>query len=301
MRGRLSRSSRTSVTGRRRSPAYAAPVKKGRSDSAPSAEGDRHVDEVRVGRSAREWARVMVADDTARRGAPGIHPWDGRGAIPGIARVGRDPIPPARAASSRQVDDVGRTRRDAVRGTSATGPAAGKPKGTQEMRSFARRHPLAVFLAIATRRHRGDLRHPASCPTAGIGVIDLDLPGVAPFILLSALSPWSSRHSSRPPSPTAAAASASCARRVFNFRVSPGWYVLAILLLPVAAMATAIVVGGVDVLAAVVGDPVAVLATHRRGRGPRLRARQLVGRGGLDRLRSRAAPAPAGPGRAPAS
>ena len=127
------------------------------------------------------------------------------------------------------------------------------------MRSIARRHPLAVFLTIAYGATAAIFALPL-LSMAGIGVINLDLPGVTPFILLDAVV-------------LAAAAFVTTAlaegrsgvrelrRRVFNFRVNPGWYALAILLLPVTAMATAIVVGGTGVLAAIVGDPVTVLAT----------------------------------------
>ena len=127
------------------------------------------------------------------------------------------------------------------------------------MRSIARRHPLAVFLAIAYGASAAIFALPL-LSLAGIGVIDLDLPGVAPFVLLDTFALAGAAFIT-----TALAEGRSgvreLRRRVFNFRVNPGWYVLAILLLPVAAMATAIVVGGVDVLAAIVGDPVTVLAT----------------------------------------
>ena len=127
------------------------------------------------------------------------------------------------------------------------------------MRSIARRHPLAVFLAIAYGASAAIFALPL-LSLAGVGVIPLDLPGVAPFILLDTFALAGAAFVT-----TALADGRSgvreLRRRVFNFRVNPGWYVLAILLLPVAAMATAIVVGGVDVLAAIVGGPVAVFAT----------------------------------------
>jgi membrane protease YdiL (CAAX protease family) len=127
------------------------------------------------------------------------------------------------------------------------------------MRSIARRHPLAVFLAIAYGASAAIFAVPL-LSLAGIGVIALDLPGVAPFVLLDAFALAGAAFVT-----TALAEGRSgvleLRRRVFNFRVNPGWYVLAILLLPVAAMGTAIAVGGVDVLVAIVGDPVAVLVT----------------------------------------
>ena len=127
------------------------------------------------------------------------------------------------------------------------------------MRSIAQRHPLAVFLAIAYGASAAIFALPL-LSLAGIGIIDLDLPGVAPFVLLDTFA-------------LAGAAFITTGladgrrgvrelrRRVFNFRVNPGWYALAMLLLPATALATAIAIGGFDVLAAIAGDPVAVLAT----------------------------------------
>ena len=127
------------------------------------------------------------------------------------------------------------------------------------MRSIARRHPLAVFLAIAYGASAAIFALPL-LSLAGIGVIPLDLPGVAPFILLDAFALAGAAFVT-----TALVEGRSGVRelrsRVFNFRVNLAWFVLAILLLPVAAMASAIIVGGVDVLAAIVGDPLTVLAT----------------------------------------
>ncbi len=127
------------------------------------------------------------------------------------------------------------------------------------MRSIARRHPLAVFLAIAYGASAAIFALPL-LSLAGIGVINLDLPGVAPFVLLDTFALAGAAFVA-----TALADGRSgvreLRRRVFNFRVNPGWYALAMLLLPVTAMATAVAVGGVDVLGAIVGDPVSVLAT----------------------------------------
>jgi uncharacterized protein len=131
------------------------------------------------------------------------------------------------------------------------------------MRSIARRHPLAVFLAIAYGASAAIFALPL-LSLAGIGVIALDLPGVAPFILLDTFALAGAAFVT-----TALAEGRSgvrdLRRRVFNFRVNPAWYALAMFLLPVTAMATAILVGGVDVLAAIVGDPVTVLATIALG------------------------------------
>jgi hypothetical protein len=55
------------------------------------------------------------------------------------------------------------------------------------MRSFAKRHPIRTFLAIVYTATAAIFAIPF-LSNAGIGVIDLDLPGAAPFILLSAMS-----------------------------------------------------------------------------------------------------------------
>jgi membrane protease YdiL (CAAX protease family) len=119
------------------------------------------------------------------------------------------------------------------------------------MRSIARNHPIAVFLAIAYSVSAAIFAIPL-LSNAGIGVIDLDLPGVAPFILLDAVM-------------LAVAAFVTTAladgragvrafrRRVFHFRVHPKWYVIAIFLLPAAALAAAVVVGGSAVVTSIVG------------------------------------------------
>ncbi|HSI99258.1 MAG TPA: CPBP family glutamic-type intramembrane protease, partial [Patescibacteria group bacterium] len=89
---------------------------------------------------------------------------------------------------------------------------------------------------------------------AGIRLIDLDLPGAAPFILLSTIS-------------LAVAAFATTAladgrpgvralrRRTFHFRVHPGWFVTALVLLPATALATAVAMRGFDPVMAFVGRP----------------------------------------------
>ena len=48
-------------------------------------------------------------------------------------------------------------------------------------------------------------------------------------------------------------------RRVFHFRVNPGWYALALVLLPGAALATAVVIAGVEPLVKLVTSPDVVI------------------------------------------
>ena len=121
------------------------------------------------------------------------------------------------------------------------------------MRSFAHHHPIRTFLAIVYTATAAIFAIPF-LSTAGIGAIGLELPGIAPFILLSALSLVAAAFV------TTALADGrpgvrALRRRVFNFRVSPGWYVLAIVALPGAALATAFVISGVAPLAALASNP----------------------------------------------
>src|SRR6185369_1295430 len=89
---------------------------------------------------------------------------------------------------------------------------------------------------------------------AGIGVIDLELPGAAPFILLSAISLVVSAFVA-----TALADGRSGVRdlrkRVFHFRVRPAWYPIALFALPAVALVTAALVSGGAPLAAIAADP----------------------------------------------
>jgi CAAX protease family protein len=121
------------------------------------------------------------------------------------------------------------------------------------MRSLARRHPLAVFLTIAYAAGAAIFAIPLAS-TNGIGIIDLELPGIAPFILLSALA-------------LAGAAFAATAlaegrpgvralrRHVFHFRVKLAWYPLAILLLPAAGLLAASVVSGFMPIGSLLSNP----------------------------------------------
>ena len=126
------------------------------------------------------------------------------------------------------------------------------------MRSIARTHPLAVFVAIAYSVSAAIFAVPL-LSNAGIGVIDLDLPGVAPFVLLDAIA-------------LAVAAFVATAladgragvhelrRRVFHFRVHPKWYAIAIFTLPAAALGAAVVVGGAGVVASIAANSASLLA-----------------------------------------
>jgi CAAX protease family protein len=126
-------------------------------------------------------------------------------------------------------------------------------KGGTVMRSFARRHPVAAFLTISYAAGAVIFATPL-LSSAGIGAIDLELPGATPFVLLAAIA-------------LAVAAFVITAlaegrdgvrdlrRRTFRFRVHPGWYPLALLLLPAVALAAALPFAGVDPLVTLATRP----------------------------------------------
>ena len=127
------------------------------------------------------------------------------------------------------------------------------------MRSLARNHPIAVFLAITYLIGAAVFALPLLANT-GIGLIDLDLPGVAPFVLLSAISLVASAFV------TTALADGRTGvrelrRRVFHFRVNPVWYAVALFGLPLVAVATAAVVTTSNPISAMIGSPDVMLGT----------------------------------------
>ncbi|MET1232119.1 MAG: CPBP family glutamic-type intramembrane protease [Candidatus Limnocylindrales bacterium] len=126
------------------------------------------------------------------------------------------------------------------------------------MRSIARRHPIAVFLAIAYTASAAIFALPL-LSSGGVGIIDLELPGTAPFILLAALALAGSAFITTALADGRAGVR-SLRQRVFRFRVNPVWYVAALLILPAAALVTAVAVAGVDPLINLVANP-AVLVT----------------------------------------
>jgi uncharacterized protein len=127
------------------------------------------------------------------------------------------------------------------------------------MRSFARTHPVSAFLAMTYLIGAAVFALPLLSNT-GIGLIDLDLPGVAPFVLLSALSLVASAFVT-----TAMADGRPGVRelrsRVFRFRVNPAWYAVALVGLPSIAVATASIATMGNPIAAIVGHPDVVLMT----------------------------------------
>lgn len=126
------------------------------------------------------------------------------------------------------------------------------------MQSLARRHPIAAFLTLSYAAAAAIFAIPL-LSSSGLGIIDLELPGTAPFVLLAALSLAG-----------AAFVTTSLAdgregvrdlrRRVFRFRVHPAWYA-ATFLLPAAAVATAVALAGIEPLTELVASPGIVLGT----------------------------------------
>ena len=125
------------------------------------------------------------------------------------------------------------------------------------MRSIARRHPIAVFLAIAYTASAVIFAVPL-LSSGGVGLIDLEVPGTAPFILLSALALAGAAFITTALADGRAGVG-SLRRRVFHFRVSPAWYAAALLILPGAALVTAVVVAGLDPLINLVAAPAVLL------------------------------------------
>jgi len=110
------------------------------------------------------------------------------------------------------------------------------------MRSFARSQPIAAYLLVVYLVAAALFALPV-LSTSGLGVVPIELPGVAPFVLLAAIALAVAAFvvtsfEARP------GAVAELRGRVFRFRVNPLWFLLALVLLPLAALATAVVAAG---------------------------------------------------------
>src|SRR5918999_6393668 len=103
--------------------------------------------------------------------------------------------------------------------------------------SLARRYPLATFLLVTYVLTAVIFALPLLGST-GIGLVPIELPGILPFVLVSALGLTAVAFFV-----TRVAEGRDSVRdlrgRAFSFRVSPVWYLVALLLLPLAALATA--------------------------------------------------------------
>lgn len=126
------------------------------------------------------------------------------------------------------------------------------------MRSLIRRRPVVSFMLLVYALAVAVFAIPL-LSDAGIGVIPLELPGVAPFILAAALGLLgtaffvTSVADGRP-------GVQEFRRRVFRFGVNPLWFLLALLLLPVTAVITASLVTGDNLIAGLASRPELALA-----------------------------------------
>jgi membrane protease YdiL (CAAX protease family) len=126
------------------------------------------------------------------------------------------------------------------------------------MAAIARRYPIRTYLILVYVIALLVFAIPL-LSSSGLGILPIELPGAAPFILLSAISlavvafvvtRWAD----------GAAGMRELRSRVFRFRVSPVWYVAAVVLLPGTALVAAVVAQGVRPLTNLAAQP-AVLVT----------------------------------------
>lgn len=105
-----------------------------------------------------------------------------------------------------------------------------------------RRHPIGSFLLVAYVFSIVVFAIPLLAET-GLGILPLALPGAAPFVLLATISLAIIAFAV-----TAVLDGRAGVRelrsRAFRFRVSPIWYAIALILLPLAALAAAVITSG---------------------------------------------------------
>lgn len=112
------------------------------------------------------------------------------------------------------------------------------------MKTFIRSRPLALFITAAYLAAVIVFAIPL-LSESGIGVLSFELPGIAPFIivatfgLLGAAVLAAGLTGGRP-------AITELRRLIFRFRVAPGWYVLALTLLPLTGLFSAAVAVGIE-------------------------------------------------------
>jgi uncharacterized protein len=121
------------------------------------------------------------------------------------------------------------------------------------MLELARRYPIRTYLALVY----GIVLLVFAIPllsSSGLGLLPIQLPGAAPFILLAAITlavvafvitRWAD----------GAAGTRELRSRVFRFRVSPLWYLAALTLLPGSAIVAAVVAQGGTPLANLTAKP----------------------------------------------
>lgn len=112
------------------------------------------------------------------------------------------------------------------------------------MRMLIRTRPMALFLTAAYLAAVVVFAIPL-LSESGIGVLPIELPGIAPFIILASIGLLGAAilatglTGGRP-------AIAELRKRIFRLRVAPGWYLLALTLLPLTGLLTAAVVVGIE-------------------------------------------------------
>jgi membrane protease YdiL (CAAX protease family) len=120
------------------------------------------------------------------------------------------------------------------------------------VRALARRSPLIAYLLMSYLWAIVVFAFPVLAET-GIGLIPVSLPGVAPFVAVTAIglalagglvSRWNG----------GAEGSAAYRRRVFRFRADPWWYPIALLVLPMTAVVVSLV-AGFDAIDELTGQP----------------------------------------------
>jgi membrane protease YdiL (CAAX protease family) len=120
-----------------------------------------------------------------------------------------------------------------------------------------RRHPVGAYLAVVYGLGVLIYALPLLGST-GLKILPIELPGVEPFILVSAIMLTVAAFAV-----TAATDGRAGVRelrgRAFRFRVSPLWYLASVLLLPLSALGVALVVAGADPLAAIIGQPAVIV------------------------------------------
>lgn len=127
------------------------------------------------------------------------------------------------------------------------------------MQSFAQRHPITFFLVLVYAIGAALFALPLLA-TTGLGVIDLELPGVAPFVLVSAISLTVAAFVTTRLA-EGSEGTRELRRRVFHWRVSPAWYALALVLLPGVALATAVLLEGTGALSELAASPDVLINT----------------------------------------
>src|SRR5919106_2740543 len=121
------------------------------------------------------------------------------------------------------------------------------------MSTVVRRHPIGAFLVAAYSLSIAIFAVPM-LSDAGLGILPIELPGIAPFLLLLTFAMVAVVFGI-----TAIADGRQGVRqlrgRLFRFLVSPIWYVAALLVLPASALGVAVALEGSSVVTAIGAEP----------------------------------------------